>query len=308
MRFLALSTDTKHTAAMARLVAGLRAAGHEAVAKGADKDFILVDNAGSIRSASVPIIWLPHGLSPSKWAFCNQRFDWHLNQNKADNLADLMLLPGPWWLTFMRQYFPTSRQAFVTGWPKADALVDANVPPAKAGAKPVILFAPSWNRADLSTVGTFHLVDDVQKIASQHGTFVVVPHHPDFHKRDGAVEVGDITPWLKAADVLITDQSSTAIEFAVLDKPVLHLTDVIKARQWSGGDGQQFAVGALVTLDDLGQAITEALAAPNKYKHLRDYWVAAMLYDVGHATQRCIRVIEAFMGIWKDTNVHCHGK
>jgi hypothetical protein len=134
------------------------------------------------------------------------------------------------------------------GYPKADCLVDGSIDRSAVlrdlgldPARPTVLYAPTWSPASsLNTMG-----EDVVRGLLSLGTNLVVKLHDrsldlreqysggvDWAARlrplleDGrAVLAGghDISPYLVAADVMITDHSSAGFEFLLRDRPIIRI-------------------------------------------------------------------------------------
>ena len=134
------------------------------------------------------------------------------------------------------------------GYPKADCLVDGSLDRhgilAGLGLdphRPTVLYAPTWSPASsLNTMG-----EDVVRGLLSLGTNLIVKLHDrsldlreqysggvDWAARlrpllDGARAVlatgHDISPYLAAADVMITDHSSAGFEFLLRDRPIVRI-------------------------------------------------------------------------------------
>jgi CDP-glycerol glycerophosphotransferase (TagB/SpsB family) len=121
-----------------------------------------------------------------------------------------------------------------TGWPKADHILNfpvgsvsnfIEIPPGKK----VILFAPTHSRKMESASALINVLPGILR----KDEFLLVKFHElmarelvaDFRRKlqDNAffIDDYDITPYLVAADVLISDTSSVLYEFMLLDKPVI---------------------------------------------------------------------------------------
>ena len=143
---------------------------------------------------------------------------------------------------------PDSPAIRLIGYPKADCLVDGSID--RTGvltglgldpARPTVLYAPTWSPASsLNTMG-----EDVVRGLLSLGTNLIVKLHDrsldlreqysggvDWAARlrplleqDRAVMAGghDISPYLVAADVMITDHSSAGFEFLLRDRPIIRI-------------------------------------------------------------------------------------
>ena len=209
---------------------------------------------------------------------------------------DLLLLPGRFYAerlargcaSYLRPEIPYE----VVGWPKSDALFDGSAQPIES-SYPLILFAPSWNDENLTTVGTKMYTGRVKRILRGLGTLVVA-QHPVYKERQRQ-GIPSLNSYLLAADVVITDQSSIGIEAALIDKPVVHLFELYKQRGWKNQDGETFVVGHMATLDTLRECVRDALAHPAKYDFMRRYWREGMLSYPGEGAKRAADAVERFL-------------
>lgn len=136
----------------------------------------------------------------------------------------------------------------LVGYPKADCLVDGSLQRAPIlenlgldPARPTILYAPTWSPASsLNTMG-----EDVIRGLLSLGTNLIVKLHDrsrDLRERySGGVDwvarlkpllpAGratlasgyDISPYLVASDVMVTDHSSAGFEYLLRDRPIVRI-------------------------------------------------------------------------------------
>ena len=96
------------------------------------------------------------------------------------------------------------------------------------------------------------------------------------------IEDKDILPWMTVADLLITDTSSVAYEFLLLDRPVI--TYQASARLEKGID--------ITEPEHLIGAITRSIEDPGEYKKSRqDVLSDIHPYSDGQSSQRLISTI-----------------
>ncbi|MHA6205826.1 DUF4214 domain-containing protein [Dyella soli] len=171
-----------------------------------------------------PYIYAEHGVSPLKKYTYNPHYKRY----------DLTLLPGELWKGRIEKLYPSTRgKCRVVGYPKLTA--EAGVPPErrvalceKLGlnpAKKLVLFAPTWSGGNRNC-GVFN----IRHIDESDNVFTI-PHDGDVRfsgelmaagYRIYALQPGEtISDYYGLADLLISDVSSTAIEFASLGKPTL---------------------------------------------------------------------------------------
>ena len=100
--------------------------------------------------------------------------------------------------------------------------------------------------------------------------------------------VGDlnILPYMQAADILVTDTSSVAYEFLLLDRPIITCRAV--ARQDKGID--------LTRPEELAGAIRRALGKPGESASQRQNYVARLHpYRDGESSRRVVEAIEQIL-------------
>lgn len=158
---------------------------------------------------------------------------------------DYLCLPGQYHAEQYRKQGLVSAadesSILVTGFPKADALVapnrDERAPLRALGldpALPTLLFAPTGDKHNALEVMGREVIERVR--AWGRCNLIVKPHdHPkraiDWFTELAALEDDrtrlvrgtDIAPYLRAADLLITDASSVALEYTLLDRPIVFL-------------------------------------------------------------------------------------
>jgi glycosyltransferase involved in cell wall biosynthesis len=213
-----------------------------------------------------------------------------------------------------------SARAALIGYPKVDCLVDGSLNRsetlARAGAdasRPTVLYAPTWSPySSLNSVGhqliaaLGHL--DVNIIVKLHdrsydstarGSGGVDWRRRLRHvcERHGAhlVHDADASPWLHAADLLITDHSSVGFEFMLLDRPVVVLDSPdLLAHARVNPDKVTMLRGAahvVRQIGELGATVAAALANPAEHHVQRTRVADALFYCPGSATARAVQCI-----------------
>ncbi|HLP23766.1 MAG TPA: CDP-glycerol glycerophosphotransferase family protein [Microbacteriaceae bacterium] len=153
-------------------------------------------------------------------------------------------------------------QLLIAGDPRDDVLLSESIADRRAEARAIIesatgrtlrrrilLFAPTWRDGEPDpVVPTAKEWDDIATYATSTGVTCIVRPHPlaigayretmgdraDIILLDVDL-VPDITPVLPACDLLITDYSSIAYDFALLGRPMVYLAPDLEAYQASRG-------------------------------------------------------------------------
>ena len=206
-------------------------------------------------------------------------------------------------------FVPGDPRALKVGFPKTDRLLDGTLDRSAilaehgfSGDRPVLLFAPTGaKRNALETMGE----ELVARLAAEDRYDVMVkPHdHPknriDWFARLAPMENehlrvvrdADVIPLLFAADLLLSDASSVANEYALLDRPIVFL-DVPELLAAAAAEDDRLDLGTWgrrggIVAPDAGaavSAIAEALADPTIGSDVRRAMTADLFYNPGHAT------------------------
>ncbi|MEP6666528.1 MAG: CDP-glycerol glycerophosphotransferase family protein [Nocardioidaceae bacterium] len=202
------------------------------------------------------------------------------------------------------------------GFPKTDRLLDGSLDRSEllalhgiTGERPVVLYAPTGERHNsMETMGE----DLIAKLASVDQYDVLVkPHdHPhssiDWWERLAPMEKEhirlvrepDVIHTLAIADLLITDASSVANEYTLLDRPIVFI-DVPELLELT------FKKGAMLDLETWGrkggevvadvseavQSVEAGLANPGERSEVRQAIVADLFFNPGSATAAALRWI-----------------
>lgn len=232
---------------------------------------------------------------------------------------DILCLPGRYHSGlyrkngFIRADGPT---CLLTGFPKTDPLVtgelNRDVILHGIGVDPhlpTILFAPTGeNHNALETMG-----EEVLRALADTGLWnlLIKPHdHPkkavDWFaelahlesRRVRLVKEQDVIPYLYAADVLLTDASSVAVEYTLLDRPIIFL-DVPKlfkkVRKRAPNldlDTYGRRIGVVVKKpEEVVTAVADSIAHPKREAELRRAMARDVFYGPGGAAERVTGVV-----------------
>jgi hypothetical protein len=206
----------------------------------------------------------------------------------------------------------------LVGMPKVDCLVDDTFQRDHVlqalgldPAKPTVLYAPTWSPASsLNAMGVELLdalgrmpVNVVMKLHDRSrdlrarysgGVDWAAKLQPLLVRGQGALAPGhDISPYLVAADLMITDHSSAGFEFLLRDKPVvrIHRAQLIELANVHP-DYVALLASVSRSVDDLAGAVAaveQGLADPGAQSAERRRVAADLFYKPGNATARSVR-------------------
>lgn len=247
-------------------------------------------------------------------------------RNHAVNTAalryDLLLVAGP----YMRRQFEergivnagNAHRFPVVGMPKLDALVDGSIDRARVFARlgldpgrKTVLYAPTWSKK-FSSLEVFR-ESMLEALAALPHNVVVKLHDnsldPRKATRDWAAAIraienerirycddADVVPLMAIADLLVSDASSVANEFTILDRPIVFvatpgLREKVKEKADLDTWGQR--AGAIADAPANLRATIEAeLAAPSARSPIRRALAADLFFAPGRATENAVREIE----------------
>ena len=230
----------------------------------------------------------------------------------------------------MRRYLEagvvTETQAALIGYPKLDRLasgsVDGHAVREMAGLdsrRPTVLYAPTYSPAS-----SLHLAGEriVEGLASA-GFNVVVKLHDrsldadarytggvDWRTRMRAlerpghvcyVEAPDVSPYLAAADLMVTDHSSVGFEYLVLDRPliVFDAPGLVEAARINPDKVALLRAAATVvaTVDELVTEAHAALRSPARLSRERRRIAGEMFHEPGTATGRAVDLIREMLSM-----------
>ena len=208
----------------------------------------------------------------------------------------------------------------LVGMPKADCLVDGTYSRdavlASLGldpSRPAVLYAPTWSPASsLNAIGADLVARlgrmDVNLIVKLHdrsrdlrprysgGVDWVAALRPLMREGRSVIAPGhDISPYLVASDVMVTDHSSAGFEFLLLDRPVvrIHRPALIETANIHPDYVELLAsVSESVTgVVDAADAVERGLAEPAARHADRQRVAADLFYRPGAATARSVAAL-----------------
>ena len=216
------------------------------------------------------------------------------------------------------------------GYPKLDNLLQGKFNKEKVLPnlgldvnKPTILYAPAWDPGASLRENGVEIVEEILKLndcnilVKLHPVSYTPESSPDFNFYTGGVNwieklqvyearsnfrhVNEysINPLLAAADVMVTDISSVALEYMLLDKPIIYIdcpeffNKTLK--QWGQDpdlvrNDARFNAGrdagiVIKEITDLGKVIRQQLADPDQLAPKRKRLSSQMLYNPGHGAE-----------------------
>ena len=244
---------------------------------------------------------------------------------RAENAGkDAYFVVGPYMRRAMEHHgmLPAGDpRAVEVGFPKTDRLLDGSLDPTAilaaeglSGERPVLVYAPTGAVANsLETMG-----EDVLRALKAAGSFDVLiklHDHPknqiDWRGRLAPLEdehlrvarTPDVVECLLVADLLISDASSVANEFAHLDRPMIfldvpELIEVARTRPESALDLETWgrrAGDVVAGPDAVVRAVDEALAKPERHSDIRRAMATDLFYNPGRATGAAVSwLVEEF--------------
>jgi CDP-glycerol glycerophosphotransferase len=227
-----------------------------------------------------------------------------------------VLSPNRFTTPILQRAYDLSGELLETGYPRTDVLAGAEREQRGRELRRrlglpeharVVLYAPTYRDQARDLAGRYRLDPglDVERLRAAVGEDTIVlfrKHHyvvdPVPVTADGFVRdvsaYPDGTEILLAADVLVTDYSSTMFEYANTGRPILFFTyDLDAYRDQIRGfyfDFEATAPGPLLgTTDELGAALRELDAVSARYaQRYADFVAAFCELDDGHAAERVV--------------------
>ena len=216
---------------------------------------------------------------------------------------------------------PDSSAIRMVGYPKADALVNGTwtresvlEPLGLDPSLPTVLYAPTWSPASSLNAMGLDLVERLMGAWSGAINLVIKLHdrscdvrarysggvnwlaalEPIVRGRTSVVARGhDISPYLAAADLMVTDHSSAGFEFLLRDRPIVRIDCPQLIREANIHPDYVHLLASVSdsasTLDDVVATIERALAVPDRLSATRRAVAAELFYRPGGATARAVR-------------------
>ena len=178
---------------------------------------------------------------------------------------DFLISPNPYCTEILGKTFGYSGQILETGYPRNDVLIKGNdkrdlIRKSLGILDPhqqVVLYAPTWRDSKRTATGNWKPVNFLNGSLGENVT-VLFRGHTNTHSAHnqavakGAVDVTDyknVAELYLAADVLVTDYSSSMFDFSVTGKPMIFLApdfDDYVAKRGFYFDFEQLAPGPIL--------------------------------------------------------------
>ena len=221
---------------------------------------------------------------------------------------------------------PESPAARLVGMPKVDCLVDGSLQRDAIleahdldPARLTVLYAPTWSPASsLNQMGEAV----IERLAAMPINLIVKLHDRSRDLRpqySGGVDWparlapllgrlntrlapgANITPYLVAADVMISDHSSAAFEYLLLDRPLVRIDLPALIEQANvHSDYVRLLADAshnVTSADETVRAVERALADPGARSDARRRVAADLFYRPGTAAARCAAALYDVLGL-----------
>ncbi len=206
-------------------------------------------------------------------------------------------------------------QLVVLGFPKLDALVNGCFNRERLlkeykldPALPVVLYAPTWGEGNsVETMGE----SIARLMQNEPVNFLIRLHEHDRHWREklkplvtGNIhfdDTEDVSPSLFLADLLISDASSVANEFTLLDRPIVFcdvpgLLSRYPLNRYDSGWGRQ--TGTLArTAEEVRNAVREGLKNPGHLSEIRRQVASELFFEPGRSTQLTVAQIYDWLAL-----------
>ena len=214
----------------------------------------------------------------------------------------------------------------LVGMPKSDCLIDGTY--SREGvlrahgldpARPTVLYAPTWTRfSSLNAMGAdvvaglvragFHVLVKLHENSldpapeNSGGVNWVARLEPLLANGGGLlIRSSDASPWLVAADVLVTDHSSIGFEYLLLDRPLVRIDmPELIARANVAPEYVELLVSAATSVSDAAgtvRAVERAAAEPGGLSAARRAVADELFHAPGRATALAVQELYAAMAL-----------
>jgi hypothetical protein len=217
-------------------------------------------------------------------------------------------------------------KAALVGYPKADCLVDGSLDRTAIArtlglhqTTPTVIYAPTWSPfSSLNAMGE----EIVDRLTAEGLQVIVKLHDRSYDCRErgaGGVDwaarlskyassplvriarEADAAPFLAVSDAMVSDHSSIAFEYMLLDRPivVIERPELVERAAISADKVRRLRSAAQVVRDARGMAaaVTIALQDPRWLSAERRRTAGDLFYEPGTATDRALDLIYSLIGL-----------
>ncbi|MBN1866316.1 CDP-glycerol glycerophosphotransferase family protein [Candidatus Sumerlaeota bacterium] len=232
---------------------------------------------------------------------------------------DYLICPGP----YLKRIYENvagvpadDPRLVVTGFPKVDALVNGSIDRSAllkrwglSPDRPAVLYAPTWSEGNRTDPA---LREEIVRVLSAEPIDLLLKFHdherdwgerirPFLGERARVIDDPDSTPCLVASDLLVSDASSVANEFTLLDRPIVFvdvpgLLDKYPHHRYDSDWGRSTGVVAR-TPEEVRDAVREGLRNPAAQSDVRRRVAKDLFFDPGRATERTVAKIYEWLGL-----------
>jgi glycosyltransferase involved in cell wall biosynthesis len=211
-------------------------------------------------------------------------------------------------------------RAPLVGYPKLDCLVDGSLDRAEIArrlaldpAVPTVIYAPTWSpHSSLNAMG----LEIVETLAAEGLQVIVKLHDRSYDRRErgaGGIDwaarlekydghplvriakTADGCPFMAASDAMVSDHSSIAFEYMLLDRPIVMIDRpaLIEHARISPDKVRRLRAAADVVADpkEVGRKIVTALQHPTRLSAQRQQTSADLFHEPGTATERALALV-----------------
>lgn len=211
-------------------------------------------------------------------------------------------------------------RAPVVGYPKLDRLVDGSLDRAEVAGTlaldtdiPTVIYAPTWSpHSSLNAMG----LEVVDRLAAEGLQVIVKLHDRSYDRRErgsGGVDWAarlsryerhplvriaretDGCPFLAVSDAMVSDHSSIAFEYMLLDRPIVVIDRpaLVEHARISPDKVRRLAAAADVVSEpkEITAAVLEALQHPGRLSVERRRTAGELFHEPGTATSRALTIL-----------------
>jgi len=244
---------------------------------------------------------------------------------KAFNEFDLHPVSSEWLKSYYINGIGVKKNVVVTGYPRIDRLLkpyyykDRIIKEMGLNSnQPIVLYAPTWSHdskveKDLFPWGNERALKMLIAFMEENKLQMIIRLHPNWNcwtpemveviKNSKHIIVNSVkTDWdsekyIYISDILVTDYSSIANDFIVLNRPMIFLETHIKIFEYGFALKPEERAGIVVkSEDEFFKAILESHKNPKKYEEKRKRIEKKIHFKMdGKASKRVVKAMEKYI-------------